>query len=226
MISCTLSNTGNLLDFHLEVVEILWISDICLCPWGGTDFSFAKEWQQSGRYNPVVPFNAIFADRLCLAEILLFASLGLLVGLSSTFGTYSGRWNTVMAARVASARPYSRLPAWPHGILGASVFSVIQLARSACRGFLALHLLFASAMVACALSTAFWLLLAASMQKSAHQERAARIEAFIADASAPVPARVPGLESAPPWFRAWNWINLAVFFLLMAQIVRWLLRQS
>jgi hypothetical protein len=149
-----------------------------------------------------------------------------LLGLSNSFGSFSGRWNTVMAARVASARPKSHLPAWSRGILIASLFSVIQLARSACRGFLALHLLFAAGIVACVLSTGLWLLLAASIQASVERERAARIEAFLADASALVPARVPGLESAPSWFRAWNWINLAFFFLLMARMVVWLLPPS
>lgn len=62
-------------------------------------------------------------------------------------------------------------------------------------------------------------MLAASVQRSAEAERAARIEEFIADAEAPVPARVPGLEAAPRWFRMWNWLNFSGFFLLMLQLV-------
>jgi hypothetical protein len=169
-----------------------------------------------------VPFDAVTAQRLCLGELLVFASLGFFIGLLGTLGSYSARWNTVMAARVADARPRSRLPALPRGILVACLFSIIQICRSGCRGFLWLHLPFIAGLLACAVSTTLWLLLAGFVQGSAEQERMARAEVFINDASAPVPGRVPGLESAPRWFRAWNGINIAVFFLLMAQIIFWL----
>lgn len=63
-----------------------------------------------GRYNSPVLFDTTSYERLCLVEILLFAGMGLLLGGIGRFGlSGSDRWNTVMAARVASSAGTGRL---------------------------------------------------------------------------------------------------------------------
>ena len=86
------------------------------------------------------------------------------------------------------------------------------------------HWLFAISLVACAISTSLWLMMASSVSDAAEQERHARIEAFIDDPEAPVPAPVPGLESMPAWFVLWNRVNIGVFCIAMGWLVVVMLR--
>jgi hypothetical protein len=118
-----------------------------------------------------------------------------------------------------------RLPVLPHAIwygFLVSTFPLFLFERS-CPGFVTAHPLFVASQITGAVSTFFWLRIASTVRASADYGRARRIEEFISDPSSPVPAPVPGLETAPLWFQAWNWLNLAIFLLLMALVVRWLL---
>jgi hypothetical protein len=69
-------------------------------------------------------------------------------------------------------------------------------------------------------------MMAASIPDAAEQQRHARIEAFLEDASAPVPAPVRGPESMPAWFGIRNWINVSAFDLVIAGLLRLVLQRA
>lgn len=155
---------------------------------------------------------------LCVGTLLLTGVAGFaFCNVSGRFASgYSARQNAVIAARLAAnepRRPY--LPAAPGGVLSSSVLVLLVGWRLNCTAVPNPHLLFTTALVACAISTSLWLMLASSVSDAAEQERHARIEAFIDDPEAPVRAPVPGLESMPAWFVLWNRVNVSVFCLAM-----------
>jgi len=94
---------------------------------------------------------------------------------------------------------------------------------AACRGIFSERLAFVACGIACLLSTGAWLVVASGIQRCADYERAANIELFIADPNAPVPPPVHGLDMPPRWLRGWNALNIALFVVLIGDIVRSLL---
>ena len=137
------------------------------------------------------------------------------------------RQNAVIAARLfANEHRRPRLPANPRGVLAGSVLVLWVGWRMNCTAVPNPHLLFTAALVACAISTGLWLMMASSVSDAVERERHARIEAFLDDPEAPVPAPVPGLESMPAWFVLWNRMNISAFGLAMGWLVVLMLRLS
>lgn len=167
-------------------------------------------------------------EALCAGWVLLAGGLAFFSGQAGRFTSrYKGSTNPVIAARVlANEPPRPELPAVPRGVLAGSVFSILACFWMHCRELIDHHLLFMAALVACAISSGVWLMMAASIQNAAERERHARIEAFIDDANAPVPPPVRGLESMPGWFDLWRWLNAVVFLGLMGRLVVLLLPRA
>jgi len=158
----------------------------------------------------------------CSVTLLMFAGLGLLAGLiTGPGGAASARVSAVIAARYYSERRerHTPLPWFPRGMFFSVLLSWVPILKGWCRGLLAEHFLFAVGLVGCAVSTGAWLLVASFFQRSVDAVRAARIEEFVSDPLASVPAPVRGMDAPPLWLRIWNWLNVAVFALLMGQIV-------
>jgi hypothetical protein len=156
----------------------------------------------------------------------MLACLGLLLGLAGlriSPGSYSERWNTVMAAQYPRTEPKSRLPTLPRAIFLSLLFAAFPFLKGSCPGFLSHHLLFTLVSICCVFSTGAWLLVAWTVQNSAEDDRAARIEQFMADAKAAVPAPAAGMDAPPTWLTMWKWSNFAMFLLLGATIVNALL---
>lgn len=165
-------------------------------------------------------------EALCAGAALLCGGLGFAIGpVRSSRNTYRrARVNAVVEARAfANEPPRPELPAVPRGVLAGSVFSILACVGMHCRELIDHHLVFMAALVACAISSGVWLMIAASTQNAAERERHARIEVFIDDANAPLPPPIRGLESMPAWFDLWSWINTVVFFGLMGRLVLLLL---
>ena len=161
-------------------------------------------------------------EALCAGAVLLSGGLGFFGGRLRSFRDLSrrARLGAVIEARAfANEPPPPEVPAVPSGVVGGSVFSIVACFWMNCRDLIYQHLIFTTALVACAISSGVWLMMAASIQNAAERERHARIEAFIDDANAPVPPPVHGLESMPGWFDLWSWINAVVFFGLMGRLV-------
>jgi hypothetical protein len=112
------------------------------------------------------------------------------------------------------------------GVFFGSVFSMLAAWGLHCRGSASQHWLLAAALLACAISSGVWLLIAASIRDAAEQARHARIDAFIADPSNSAPAPVRGLESMPAWFDIWNWTNMVVFYLVTAALFLLVLHEA
>jgi hypothetical protein len=123
-----------------------------------------------------------------------------------------------MAARFPRNERPSRLPALPRGLF----FSLLLVGFGVlkCRGFFGEQPLFVAGLISCVLSSGVWLLVASGIQGSADYERARNIDAFLADSNAPVPPPVHGLDAPPRWLRMWNVVNVVVFVLLIASLVR------
>lgn len=128
---------------------------------------------------------------------------------------------TVTAARFLQKEGTSRLPALPRGMFFALLFGGYGVLK--CRGIFSERLAFVACGIACLLSTGAWLVVASGIQRCADYERAANIELFIADPNAPVPPPVHGLDMPPRWLRGWNALNIALFVVLIGDIVRSLL---
>jgi hypothetical protein len=164
-------------------------------------------------------------EALCAGWVLLAGGLAFFSGQAGRLTSqYKGSINPVIAARVlANESPRPELPAVPRGVLAGNVFSILACFWMHCRELIDHHVLFMAALVACAISSGVWLMMAASIQNAADRERHARIEEFIANAEAPVPPPIRGLESMPGWFELWSWMNAVVFFCLMGRLVLLLL---
>ena len=171
---------------------------------------------------PLVPADVVAHSRPCIAAVLILAGLGLLAGLGTSVGPYWGMRNVnpVLAARYYSERPANRgrLPGFARGIFLAVVFSGIPFVKGWCPGFLRQHLPFAICLLGCGFSSGAWLLVASVLRQNIDSERTARIEQFISDPAAQVPARVVDLDTPPRWLRLWNWSNIALFVLLIGQL--------
>jgi hypothetical protein len=169
-------------------------------------------------------FGTVALQRECFAEILLFAGIGMLFGFGGlrlfAYAT-AQRIDSVEAARYYADRPEARSPSshFPRGIFFAIVFGAIPLVKGWCPGFLGRHPLFAAGGLFCAISTAAWLIVAFLFRQSLESQRRARIEEFMADSSAAVPAPV-GLNILPLWLRVWSWGNTTVLLLLVAVLLR------
>jgi hypothetical protein len=173
-----------------------------------------------------VPWPLSSDEALCAGAVLLSGWLGFFGGRMKSFRDLSHRvrLGAVIEARAfAHEPPRPELPAVPSGVVGGSVLSIVACVWLHCRELIYQHLIFTAVLVACAISSGVWLMMAASIQNAADRERHARIEEFIADPDAPVPPPVRGLESMPAWFDLWSWINIVVFFCLMGRLVLLLL---
>jgi hypothetical protein len=163
-------------------------------------------------------------QRLCWAEISIFGALGM--GLGIAFGDpadnpATSEVSSVVAARYYSSRPQSisSLPRLPCGMFFAMLFSIAPVLRNGCQGFAGQHMLFLIGLGLSALSTGSWLLIASALQRGISNQRRMRIDEFISDSTAPVPAPVPGLDSYS-WLKIWNWMNTACFILLILALAR------
>jgi hypothetical protein len=126
----------------------------------------------------------------------------------------------VLEARAyANKPPRPKLPEVPRGVVAGCIFSIFACFGAGCRELVYHHLAFMTVLVAGAISSGVWLMIAASVQNAAERERHARIDDFIADPYAPVPPPIRGLESMPAWFDFWSWINAVVFFSLMGRVL-------
>ena len=156
---------------------------------------------------------------VCLLGILAAAGLGFLIGSRGDSGpsAYLARENAVLAARYYSnVRPRRWLPTLPRSIFCASLFLTILLLRG-----WSPHLpLFSLLSLASTLSSGTWLLIASNFQRSADEQRQARIDEFVDNPDCPVPPPVAGLETLP-WLENWRRFNVAVFVLLIAVVVLW-----
>jgi len=151
---------------------------------------------------------------LCTATLWLSGVLGFIfAGMGGRYTSpYTARQNAVIAARLAANEPLRpRLPGGPRGVLLGSVIVLLVGWRLNCTAVPYPHWRFTTALVACAISTGVWLMMASSVSTAAEQERHARIEAFIDDLDAPAPAPVRGLESMPAWFGVWNRVHVGVY---------------
>jgi hypothetical protein len=163
-------------------------------------------------------------ERLCWVEILIFGAAGSILGTvfndpaDNPAGSEVG---SVVAARYYSSRPpsTSSLPRLPRAMFFATLFSIMPLLRNGCQGFASQHILFIVGVGLSALSTGSWLLIASALQSGISSERRMRIDEFVADSTAPVPAPVPGLDSYS-WLKVWNWTNTTCFVLLLTAITR------
>lgn len=158
-------------------------------------------------------------QRLCWAEIIIFGAVGMVLG--AAFGDpadnpSASEVSSTIAARYYSNRPQpaSSLPKLPRCIFFAMSLSLVPLLRKECPGFISQHLLFFTGTVMSVLSTGGWLLVASILRQAIDNQRKTRINEFIADSTAPVPAPVPGLDSYS-WLKIWNWTNTAYFILLL-----------
>lgn len=124
-------------------------------------------------------------------------------------------YSVILRARNFSPRPESRFPRLPGAILVALLLSAVPLFNGDCPGFLEKHLLFSLAWLACGISTTSWLLVALSFRRGTDADRTARIEEFMSDSAAPVPAPVAGLERPPISLGLWNCFNIALFAVLI-----------
>jgi hypothetical protein len=167
---------------------------------------------------------------LCAGTLLLSGVVGFVFSSFAGGGytsPYTARQNAVIAARLAGNEPpRTHLPGGPRGVLSGSVLVLLVGWRLNCTGTPHPYWLFGTTLVVCAISSGLWLMMAASVSNAAEQERHARIEAFIADPDAPVPAPVRGLESMPAWFGVWNRVNIGVFALAMGWLLMFVLQRA
>jgi len=170
--------------------------------------------------------GAAVDEKTCLVILLSFAGVGFLLGAITWPSVGAGRWNTVMAARVARDWPGSRSVGTggsplSRGAFFSLMFAAFPLLKGWCRGFLVQHVLWAVAFVLCTLSIGIWFLAAATLQAALETERKKRIEAFIASTpGAEPPGRAHEAGSFPVWLRFWEWINWALFSLLVGSLLR------
>jgi hypothetical protein len=170
-------------------------------------------------------FDAFAAQRLSDLLILGLAGVGLLLGFATGLGQ-PGSWrnvNAVLVARYYSERPEPRRSGshFARGMFLAAVLPFVAFLKGWCPGFAGQHALFVAGLVACAISTDLWLLVALIFRQSVKGERAARIDQFVSDSTATVPA--PVADKLPLWLSVWKWGNTALFVLLMGSLVRGLL---
>jgi hypothetical protein len=160
----------------------------------------------------------------CWMVLLICQAIGVVIGVAAGFTDFTGyhRYGSVNA--VIEARYYSEhppqapsSPAIPRGMLFAILLSVYAILRNECPGFLPQHLPYFCGLVACGVSVGWWLLLDFNFAQSVKQQRKIRIDAFMADPNAPVPAQVT--NPAPPWMSTWNLLNIVLFVLLAANVV-------
>ncbi|HEY1802802.1 MAG TPA: hypothetical protein VGG46_17880 [Terriglobales bacterium] len=164
------------------------------------------------------------SQRLCFAEILICGAAGMAIGaalIDPSDIPAGSEVSSVTTARYYGDRPQSvsSLPRLPLGIFVAMLSSLAPLLSDGCSGFISEHLLFFAGVIISALSTGGWLFIASGLQRGINNQRRARIEGFIADSTAPVPVRVPGLDEYF-WLKTWNWANIVCFILLTVVLIR------
>lgn len=174
-----------------------------------------------------LPKNLPVSSRPCLPMVLLLAGLGFMVGIGLR-GIGNGRpgwsrfgwdFSVILRARQFSPQPESRFPLLPGAILVAMVLATIPLINGDCPSFIDKHVLLFAGFLACGASTGAWLLSALAFEQNSDAQRMEDIEQFLSDAAAPVPSRVPGVSDPPMWLKAWNRLNVGLFFGLMTSIV-------
>jgi hypothetical protein len=157
----------------------------------------------------------------CLSSVLAFAAIGFVCGIAGRMGFYGrrGSINAVLEARYYGSRPerVQSTSAMLRGVFLACLFSWVPFVGGWCPGFLENHPLLIVGLFCCCMSTGMWLLVRGAFQRRVESERTARIEQFVSDPAAPVPAAVS--DAGPQWLRIWRWANVLLFGVLMIEPV-------
>ena len=167
------------------------------------------------------------SPRPCLPMLLLLAGIGFGSGfVIGNIGDGRPHWSrfgwdfsVILRARHFSPHPENTFPLLPGAVFLAVLLSAITLIDGDCPGFIGKHLLLFAGFVTCGVSTAAWLITAVAFERDSDAHRAEDIEQFLSDSDAPVPSRRPGLNHPPMWLRGWNWLNVSLFFGLIASII-------
>jgi hypothetical protein len=160
---------------------------------------------------------------MCLVEILVASCIGFAAGFGIWHGYSSARLNAVIAARAASYTkdaPKSGVSRASRGIFASLIFAAFPVVRGWCLIFNRQHPFAIVLLAMCAVSTGIWLAIASDIRDTVDSERKSRINEFIsspAGSSAPPPPRV---NPRPRWLAIWEWVNIAVFSLFLATVLR------
>ncbi len=160
----------------------------------------------------------------CAGTLLVYAFLGLVFGAAWGTTPYWARRsaNIVLTARYYADHPSKteQLPLFPKTVLAALLAMWIPILRGWCSGLFTYHPFFGAGLTLGTVSSGACLLAAFSFQQAVEAERLRRIEGFMSDPSAPVPPRVPGMDSPPPWLTTWSWVNLGIFAILVVVLLK------